>query len=69
MRFKLFDRGYQREPVALIPDNVDFKDLLSLLNLFISPEIYELIAKNTNKYAKTKESLTTATTIRSNRRI
>ncbi len=26
--FKLFDRGYQREPVALILDNVDIKDLL-----------------------------------------
>ncbi len=28
VRFKLFDRGYQRESVALIPDNVDPKDLL-----------------------------------------
>src|SRR6266498_4021416 len=62
VRFKPFDRGYQREPVALIPDNVNPKDPLQLLNLFISPEIYELIARNTNEYAKTKESLTTATT-------
>src|SRR6266536_3995843 len=28
MRFKSFDRGYQREPIALIPDNVDPKDPL-----------------------------------------
>ena len=28
VRFKSFDRGYQREPVALILDNVDSKDLL-----------------------------------------
>jgi len=69
VRFKLFDRDYQREPIALIPNNVDLKDLLQLLNLFISPEIYELIARNINEYAKTKESLTTVTVTRSNRRI
>ena len=69
IQFKSFDWDYQREPIALIPNNVDLKDLLQLLNLFISPEIYELIAKNTNKYAKTKESLTTIIAIRSNRRI
>ncbi len=69
MRFKPFDRGYQREPIALIPDNVDPKDPLQLLNLFISPKMYELIARNTNEYAKTKESLTTTTATKSNRRI
>ncbi len=28
VRFKSFDRGYQREPIALIPDNVNPKDPL-----------------------------------------
>ncbi len=28
IQFKLFDRDYQREPIALIPDNINPKDLL-----------------------------------------
>ncbi len=45
----------------MIPDDVDPKDPLQLLNLFIPFKTYELIAINTNKYTETKEALITTT--------
>ncbi len=67
VQFKPFDQGYQRDCVTLIPNEVDPKDSLQLLDLFISSETYELIAININKYAETKESLIIAA--QSNKRI
>ncbi len=46
------------------------KELTEANNKFTKElKMYELIARNTNEYAKTKESLTTTTATKSNRRI
>ena len=49
--FKPFSPSYPREPKVNISPNVDATDLLALLDLFISPEMYTIIAENTNLYA------------------
>src|SRR5207248_6555352 len=49
--FSPFSPGVPREPEVNIPNNIDTTDPLALLNLFITPEMYAIIAQNTNLYA------------------
>ncbi len=50
VQFEPFNPGHYREPKLNISSNIDSTDLLALLNLFIPPEIYIIIAENTNLY-------------------
>ena len=61
VQFEPFDPGDRRDPKANIPSNVDALDPLALLDLFIPPKIYAIIAKNTNLYAISKDAPTTRT--------
>ena len=49
--FSLLSPGVPREPEVNIPNNIDTTDPLALLDLFITPEMYAIIAQNTNLYA------------------
>jgi hypothetical protein len=51
VQFEPFKPGLYREPKVNIPSNIDQTDPLALLDLFIPPEIYTIIAENTNLYA------------------
>jgi hypothetical protein len=44
--FKHFDPGYIHESIPCIPDNIDSTDVLALFDLFIPPELDEVIAVN-----------------------
>jgi hypothetical protein len=59
VQFKPFDPGDRQDPKANIPSNVDALDPLALLDLFIPPKMYAIIAKNTNLYAISKDAPTT----------
>jgi len=61
VKFKAFDPREPREPKANILDTIDPTNLLELLDLFIPPEIYSTIAKNTNLYAIAHNACTTLT--------
>lgn len=61
--FEPFSPGCPREPEVHIPPNVDATDPLTLLHLFISPEIFTTIAENTNLYAITSNAPTAPTSM------
>ena len=61
VQFEPFNLGDRRDPKANIPSNVDASDPLALLDLFIPPKMYAIIAKNTNLYAISKDAPTTRT--------
>jgi hypothetical protein len=48
--------GDHREPKVNIPSNIDSTDPLALLDLFIPPAMYAIIAENTNLYAISKNA-------------
>ena len=56
--FKLFSPSHPREPKVNISSNVDTTDLLVLLDLFISSEMYTTIEENTNLYVITNNAPT-----------
>ena len=49
--FEPFLPGNSREPKVNIPTNIDTSSPLALFELFIPPEMFPTIAKNTNLYA------------------
>jgi hypothetical protein len=59
VQFEPFNPGDHREPKVNIPSNIDTMDPLALLDLIIPPEIYAIIAENTNSYAISRNVLTT----------
>jgi hypothetical protein len=59
VHFEPFKPGVIRESKLNIPSNVDASDPLALLDLFIPPKVYAIIAKNTNLYASTRNAPTT----------
>jgi hypothetical protein len=61
VHFDPFDPGDIREPKLNIPSNIDVSDPLELLDLFIPPKIYAIIAKNTNLYATANNASTIRT--------
>ncbi len=61
VQFKSFNPEHHRELKVNISSNVDPTDPLTLLDLFIPPEIYITITENTNLYAITHNTLTVAT--------
>ena len=65
VHFDPFDPGDIREPKLNIPSNIDVSDPLELLDLFIPPKIYAIIAKNTNLYATTNNAPTIRTSTNS----
>src|SRR6266536_1904058 len=65
IHFDFFDPGDIREPKLNILFNIDVSDPLELLNLFIPPKIYTIIAKNTNLYATTNNAPTIRTSTNS----
>jgi hypothetical protein len=48
VQFEPFNLRDRRDPKANIPSNDDALDPLALLDLFIPPKMYAIIAKNTN---------------------
>jgi hypothetical protein len=56
VEFEPFILGDHREPKVNIPSNIDTTDPLALLDLFIPPEMYAIIAENTNLYAISKNA-------------
>jgi hypothetical protein len=50
VQFEAFDPRVPREPKVNIPSHIDPSDPLALLDLFIPPKIYTIIAENTNLY-------------------
>jgi hypothetical protein len=61
VQFEPFDLGDHRDLKANIPSNIDALDSLALLDLFIPPKLYTIIAKNTNLYDISKDAPTTRT--------
>jgi hypothetical protein len=61
VQFEPFNPRDHREPKVNIPSNIDPTDLLALLDLFIPPKIYIIIAENTNLYAIAYNAPTVAT--------
>jgi hypothetical protein len=59
VQFEPFKIGDHRDPKLDIPSNIDVGDPLALLDLFISPEIYNMLAENTNLYALAHNAPTT----------
>src|SRR6266498_845233 len=59
VQFEPFKPGRPREPKVYIPSDIDADDPLALLDLFIPPEIYTIIAENTNLYAIIRNAPTT----------
>ena len=49
--FEPFLSGRPRDSEVNIPSNIDATDSLALLDLFIPPEMYAIIAENINFYA------------------
>jgi hypothetical protein len=62
--FEPFSPGRTRDPEVAIP-NIDATDPLSLLDLFIQPMIYTIIAENTNLYAIVRRAATLPTSTNS----
>jgi hypothetical protein len=60
VQFEFFNPEHHREPKLNISSNINPTDPLALLNLFIPPEIYITIAKNTNLYATVHNASTVA---------
>jgi hypothetical protein len=61
VQFEPFDPRHHREPKVNIPSNIDPTDPLALLDLFIPPKIYIIIAENTNLYTIAHNALVVAT--------
>lgn len=59
VQFEPFKPGRPREPKVNIPSDIDATDPLALLDLFIPPEMYTIIAENTNLYAIARDAPTT----------
>jgi hypothetical protein len=59
VQFEPFKSGRPREPKVNIPLDIDGADPLALLDLFIPPEMYTIIAENTNLYAIARDAPTT----------
>ena len=59
VRFEPFKIGDHRDPKLNIPSNIDVGDPLALLDLFIPPEMYSILAENTNLYALAYNAPTT----------
>ena len=59
--FEPFSPGIPRDPEVNIPSNIDATDPLALLDLFITPEMYAIIAENTNLYAIANDAPTART--------
>jgi hypothetical protein len=61
VQFEPFKPGLYRELKVNILSNIDPTNPLALLDLFIPPEIYTIIAENTNLYTIAYNALTTPT--------
>jgi hypothetical protein len=61
LKFEAFDPRESREPKTNIPDNIDPTDPLELLDLFLLPKLYSIIADNTNLYAIAHNACTALT--------
>ena len=61
IQFKVFNPGEPREPKINISSNINPSDLLILLNLFIPPKLYTIIAENINLYTITHDTPTAPT--------
>ena len=60
VKFDPFDPGHHREPTANIA-NISAMEPVNFLDLFIPPNMYAIIAENTNLYAIAKNVSTAPT--------
>jgi hypothetical protein len=65
VEFEPFKTGDYRNPKLNIPSNINASDPLALFDLFIPPEMYEIVAKNTNLYAIAHNAPISRTTLNS----
>jgi hypothetical protein len=59
VHFEPFKIGDHRDSTLNIPSNIDVGDPLALLDLFIPPKMYDILAENTNLYALAHNAPTT----------
>ena len=59
--FEPFLPGNSQEPKVNIPTNIDTSSPLALFELFSPPEMFSIIAENTNLYAIAKNASTSRT--------